>query len=97
MLDCDWSSDVCFPILQTQARRADIRARIARLSARERQVYDRVVMGIPNRDMAVEFGLSPRTIEVFRSRMMEKMQARSVPELVRMALDAEKGAAGAPG
>ncbi len=69
-------------------RRDDLRARVERLSKRERQVFDRVVQGIPNRDMAEEFGLSPRTVEVFRARMMEKMQARSVPELVRFALEA---------
>jgi FixJ family two-component response regulator len=47
-----------------------------------------VVAGKANRDIAEELGISPRTVEVFKARMMEKMQARSVPELVRMAMDA---------
>ncbi len=67
---------------------AEIAARIERLSDRERQVMLQVVAGKPNRDIAEELGISPRTVEVFKARMMEKMQARSVPELVRMAMDA---------
>jgi RNA polymerase sigma factor (sigma-70 family) len=67
---------------------AEIAARIERLSERERQVMLQVVAGKPNRDIAEELGISPRTVEVFKARMMEKMQARSVPELVRMAMDA---------
>lgn len=69
-----------------QARDAEIEARLARLSERERQVMALVVAGMPNRDIAVELDISPRTVEVFKSRMMEKMQARSLPELVRMVL-----------
>ena len=67
---------------------AEIAARIERLSERERQVMLQVVAGKTNRDIAEELGISPRTVEVFKARMMEKMQARSVPELVRMAMDA---------
>jgi two-component system response regulator FixJ len=46
-----------------------------------------VTAGKPNREIAVDLGISPRTVEVFKARMMEKMQARSVPELVRMAME----------
>jgi len=67
---------------------AEIAARIERLSERERQVMDLVVAGKPNREIAAELGISPRTVEVFKARMMEKMQARSLPELVRMAMAA---------
>ena len=70
-----------------QARIAEIAARMQRLSQRERQVMDLVVAGRPNRDIAAELGISPRTVEVFKARMMEKMQARSVPALVRMVLE----------
>jgi RNA polymerase sigma factor (sigma-70 family) len=70
-----------------QERDAEIEARLARLTERERQVMDLVVMGKPNRDIAVELDISPRTVEVFKARMMEKMQARSVPELVRLVLE----------
>lgn len=75
-----------------QSRSAAIAARMNRLSDRERQVMDLVVAGKPNREIATELGISPRTVEVFKSRMMEKMQARSVPELVRMCLEASGNA-----
>lgn len=71
-----------------QTHIAEIAARIERLSDRERQVMHLVVAGKPNREIAEELGISPRTVEVFKARMMEKMQARSVPELVRMVMDA---------
>ncbi len=70
-----------------QSRSAELAARMERLSERERQVMDLVVAGKPNREIAALLGISPRTVEVFKSRMMEKMQARSVPELVRMCLE----------
>jgi FixJ family two-component response regulator len=70
-----------------QARSAEIEARQTRLTERERQVMDLVVEGRPNRDIAAVLDISPRTVEVFKARMMEKMQARSVPELVRLVLE----------
>ncbi len=75
----------------TQSRAAEIAARMERLSERERQVMDLVVAGLPNREIAGELGISPRTVEVFKARMMEKMQARSVPELVRACLEGGVG------
>jgi RNA polymerase sigma factor (sigma-70 family) len=69
-----------------QARAEEVAARVQRLSQRERQVMDLVVAGHPNREIAAELGISPRTVEVFKARMMEKMRARSVPELVRMVM-----------
>jgi RNA polymerase sigma factor (sigma-70 family) len=75
-----------------QSRAAGIGARMDRLSERERQVMELVVAGKPNREIAAELGISPRTVEVFKARMMEKMQARSVPELVRMWMEASGGA-----
>lgn len=79
-----------------QSKAAEIAARMERLSERERQVMELVVAGKPNREIAAELGISPRTVEVFKARMMEKMQARSVPELVRMHLEAAGGAAWTP-
>ncbi len=70
-------------------RASQVRARMARLSERERQVLELVVAGKPNRDIATLLDISPRTVEVFKARMMEKMQARSLPELVRMHLEAQ--------
>jgi FixJ family two-component response regulator len=68
-------------------RGAEIEARLARLTERERQVLDLVIDGKPNRDIAVLLDISPRTVEVFKARMMEKMQARNLPELVRLVLE----------
>jgi two-component system, LuxR family, response regulator FixJ len=63
-------------------------ARLAPLSSREREVMEGLIAGQPNKMIAFELGLSPRTVEVHRSRIMDKTQARSVPELVRLALAA---------
>jgi RNA polymerase sigma factor (sigma-70 family) len=71
-----------------EQRLADLEARLSRLSDRERQVMERVVAGRHNREIAAELEISPRTVEVFKARMMEKMQARSVPELVKLVLEA---------
>ena len=65
---------------------ADIDDRIVQLSSRETQVMERVVVGRSNRSIAAELGLSPKTIEVHRARVMEKMKAESLAELVRLYL-----------
>jgi len=66
-----------------------IRSRLANLTKREREVLDKLVEGLPNKTIAYDLGTSPRTVEVQRARVMEKMAARSLPDLVRMVLDAE--------
>lgn len=66
--------------------RAAMSERIATLSARERQVLDGLVAGSPNKVIANELGISPRTVEVYRANLMSKMRATSLSELVRMAL-----------
>jgi FixJ family two-component response regulator len=70
------------------ADRAGIEARLATLSPREREVMQLVVEGKPNKVIATRLGLSTRTVEVHRAKVMEKMEARSLAELVRMALAA---------
>ncbi|AEG57404.1 response regulator FixJ [Sinorhizobium meliloti] len=64
----------------------DIRARLQTLSERERQVLSAVVAGLPNKSIAYDLDISPRTVEVHRANVMAKMKAKSLPHLVRMAL-----------
>ncbi len=64
-----------------------IRAHLETLTAREREVLDLMTQGKQNKAIAQDLGVSPRTIEIHRARVMEKMSAQSVAELVRMMLD----------
>jgi two-component system response regulator FixJ len=66
--------------------RHEIEARLESLSQRERQVLDGLVAGLPNKTIAYDLGISPRTVEVYRANVMTKMQAHSLSELVRMVL-----------
>ncbi|RWP16330.1 response regulator FixJ [Mesorhizobium sp.] len=68
-----------------------IQSRLERLSDRERQVLSGVVAGLPNKSIAYDLDISPRTVEVHRANVMAKMQANSLPQLVRMALAAGFG------
>jgi two-component system response regulator FixJ len=65
---------------------AEIVGRLASLTPREREVFDQLVTGQPNKVIGYNLGTSPRTIEVHRARVMEKMAARSLAALVRMSI-----------
>ena len=64
---------------------AELRHRCERLSVREREIMNLVVSGMPNKTVAAELGASEATVKMYRSQVMKKMQAKSLPELVRMA------------
>jgi two-component system response regulator FixJ len=70
------------------AARAEAQARLAELSPRERDVLQGVVAGKINKVIAHELNISPRTVEVYRANLMAKTGARSVSELMRIALAA---------
>lgn len=73
---------------RTQLKATDqIRERLASLTPREREVLELVTAGKPNKVMAGDLGVSQRTIEIHRARVMEKMQAESLAQLVRMMID----------
>ncbi|HWE22569.1 MAG TPA: response regulator [Myxococcales bacterium] len=63
----------------------ELRERYAKLTPRERQVFALVVSGLINKEVAWELGVCEKTIKVHRARVVEKMKARSLPDLVRMA------------
>jgi two-component system response regulator FixJ len=77
-----------------QSRIADWHARARELSSRQRQVMGLVAQGLSNKEIALELGLSPRTVENYRAWVMEKMGARNLAELVRMVVNLEAGATG---
>jgi two-component system response regulator FixJ len=66
-----------------------VAARLESLSARERQVLDGLIAGNSNKTIAQALGISPRTVEVYRANLMAKMEAKSLSELIRMALRAD--------
>ena len=68
------------------AERAEIETRIAALSPRESDVLRGLIEGRANKQIAFDLGISPRTVEIYRANLMNKMQADSLSDLVRMAL-----------
>ncbi len=68
--------------------------RLATLTPREREVFDLLVAGLPNKAIANRLTASPRTIEVHRARVLEKLRAKALPDLVRLVLAAEPGEGG---
>jgi FixJ family two-component response regulator len=69
------------------ARKLASRSRMQRLTTRERQVMELLASGKHNRDIGTALGISPRTVEIYKARMMEKLQARSLADVIRFYLD----------
>lgn len=68
------------------AEKTQIRARLNSLSQREREVLEGLIAGHPNKIIASDLKISPRTVEIYRAHVMTKMDANSLSELVRMGL-----------
>jgi two-component system, LuxR family, response regulator FixJ len=69
-----------------EGERAEIQERLATLSSRERQVLDGLIAGKPNKAIADDLGISPRTVEIYRAHVMDKMRATSLSHLVHIAM-----------
>jgi RNA polymerase sigma factor (sigma-70 family) len=69
------------------SQHSKIRTRLESLTPREREVLELMTRGKPNKVMAADLGISQRTVEIHRARVMEKMEARSLAQAVRMMMD----------
>lgn len=80
----------CLSALTRQGVESEAReqtaARLASLTPRERQVFDALIDGKSNKEIALALDISPRTVEIFRAKVMQKMQAQSLSMLVRLGL-----------
>ncbi len=88
--------DIASSQLDADTAQARTREKLASLSEREMQVLRGVVQGQANKSIAFELGISPRTVEVYRAGLMNKMQAKSLAELVRMVMGIDLEAPGSP-
>jgi FixJ family two-component response regulator len=68
-----------------ESRTAELRQRLATLTPREREVMQLVITGLLNKQIAADLGAGERTVKIHRGQVMRKMQAASLPDLVRMA------------
>lgn len=76
----------CYGIVEHSQHRKDIESRIAKMTKREKEVMELLVDGKQNKVIAKDLGISPRTVELHRARVMEKLNAHSLSEVVRAAL-----------
>jgi RNA polymerase sigma factor (sigma-70 family) len=76
----------CEATMSQEGRRQEANELVRALTSREREVLDLVIAGRHNREIAVNLGISPRTVEVHKMRLMDKLRVRNVAELVRLSL-----------
>jgi two-component system response regulator FixJ len=76
-------------VAKHKAELGDINDKLNALSKREREVLDGLVAGSANKTIAFDLGISPRTVEIYRANLMTKMAAKSLSDLVRMAMLAD--------
>lgn len=76
------------PSAETTEEQAAARTRLERLTSREREVLELLASGYANKRIAAELKISPRTVEIHRARVIEKLNVQSVSHLVRLALSA---------
>jgi two-component system response regulator FixJ len=69
-----------------RAAREEARRRVASLTNRERQVFEALIDGCSNKEIALQLEISPRTVEIFRAKVMTKMQAPNLSTLVRIGM-----------
>lgn len=74
----------------TRQQQQEAEQKLARLTARERQVLEHAAKGLHAKEIAAALGISARTVEVHKTRIMEKLGVRNIGELVRFALVAER-------
>lgn len=75
---------------QSELNRAQSDARLARLTPREKEVMQLVVAGLSNKQIAAELKISHRTVEIYRARVMNKLETKSLCELIRIAMATEE-------
>lgn len=80
----------CFGLMSERRNQQEkaraVEERLTTLTQRESQVFESLVQGKSNKEMAIELEISPRTVEIFRAKVMSKMQAENLSALVRMAI-----------
>jgi two-component system response regulator FixJ len=73
----------------TGERRKDAEVKLQALTPRERDVLDGLAQGLPNKTIAYDLGISPRTVEIHRANLMTKLAVRSLSEALRIAFAAQ--------
>ncbi len=73
---------------RTQTQQAQTTARLARLTTREREVLDALADGLSHKEIAEKLSISARTVEVYKARMMDKLQCGTLADVVRLAIEA---------